>query len=64
MSDKRLKTRVFLKHETEADWLQSSFVPQLGEVVIYDPDNTHATARFKLGDGITNVNNLPFQIHY
>lgn len=31
-----------------------------GELIIYDPDNTHASPRFKVGDGTTKVNDLPF----
>lgn len=70
------KIKKFLfKHETEADWLLSSYIPDKGELVVFDrevnKDGTIATLpegrtepysyqRFKLGDGILNVNELPF----
>jgi hypothetical protein len=31
-----------------------------GELVIYDADEHNPLPRFKIGDGDTNVNNLPF----
>jgi hypothetical protein len=31
-----------------------------GELVVYDPDETHAFARLKIGDGVTSVVDLPF----
>lgn len=61
-SEKRIKSRVILKHATEADWLQATnFTPLEGEIIIYDEDSTHPYLRYKRGDGITNVNSLPFQ---
>jgi hypothetical protein len=56
-----LKTRIIHKHETEADWRKATgFTPLQGELIIYDIDDTHDYERFKIGDGKTNVNNLPF----
>lgn len=37
-----------------------SFVPQKGEAIIFEPDNEHSFSRLKIGDGITNVLDLPF----
>ena len=56
-----VKTRIQNKRNTEADWLdQASFIPLAGELIIYEADSTHTYARFKIGDGRTAVNDLPF----
>ena len=60
MTEKRLNTRIIHKHETEANWLLSSFVPLQGEIVIYDIDDNYSYERIKIGDGVQNVNALPF----
>lgn len=61
MSEKTFMTRIMHKHDIEANWLvATNFVPFEGELIVYDPDNTYTYSRFKIGDGITNVNNLPF----
>jgi hypothetical protein len=52
--------RVINKHETEANWLKSTFVPLQAEIVVYDIDETHTEPRFKIGDGKRTVNELPF----
>ena len=58
---KSLKTRIQNKHDIEANWLlASNFVPLAGEIIIYDPDETHDLPRVKIGDGETLVNNLKF----
>lgn len=57
---KRLKGKVIPKHETEAAWLLSNYIPEQGETIIYDVDETHTKARQKIGDGINKVKNLPF----
>ena len=62
MANKELKTRIILKHDTEANWNKAvNFIPKAGEIIIYDKDNSHTEVRFKLGDGVTNVNSLPFK---
>ena len=61
MPQKKLKTRIINKHDTEAHWeLATGFIPEDGEIIIYDPDETYDYARIKVGDGETNVNSLPF----
>lgn len=62
MSEKVLNNvRYILKHDTEENWKKASnFSPKNGEPIIYDIDSTHAKQRLKIGDGSTNVNNLPF----
>lgn len=60
-TEKTLKTRVVLKHDTEANWNKATtFIPKKGEVIIYDPDNTHTYSRQKIGDGEKTVVSLPF----
>ena len=54
--------RIIHKHDTEANWSKSSFIPKQGEIVIFDVDSTHNYERVKVGDGITNVNSLPFVV--
>lgn len=56
-----LNARVIHMHDIEANWkLASTFVPCLGEPIIYDPDENCTYSRMKVGDGIHNVNELPF----
>ena len=72
---KKLKSKVVHKHELEADWLKSTYLPEQGEWVVYDvevdangavlelPEGRTAPytyQRMKMGDGIHNVNELPF----
>lgn len=60
MPNKTIKTRIIQKHAVEADWLKATnFIPLKGELIIYDADATYTYPRFKVGDGITNVNDLP-----
>ena len=61
MATKNLKTRIQNKHDTEANWAKATtFKPLAGELIIYDKDSNNAKPRFKIGDGITTVTNLPF----
>lgn len=61
MADKKLKVRVQSKHDTAESWGKATnFKPLAGEIIIYDPDETHPIARQKIGDGETLVNDLPF----
>ena len=48
---------IVLKHDTAANWAKAkNFIPQKGEVIIYEDMDPS----FKVGDGIHNVNDLPF----
>ena len=48
---------ITLKHDSAANWAKAvNFIPQKGEVIIYDDMDPP----FKIGDGIHNVNDLPF----
>ena len=56
-----LKTRIQNKHDVEENWNKATgFTPMEGELIIYDADSTHSYKRLKIGDGVTNVINLPF----
>lgn len=62
-----IKTRIRLKSDTEANWNKAGprdgsagFVPLAGELIVYNADATHPFSRLKVGDGSTNVVNLPF----
>ena len=49
------------KGDIEANWNKAvGFVPLDKEIIIYKADDTHSTARFKVGDGVTTVQELPF----
>ena len=61
MAEKIMKTRIIHKHDTEENWNKATnFIPKQGEIIVYDVDATHDYARFKIGDGVTNVNSLLF----
>lgn len=56
MANKTYKSRVQLKNDTAANWSKaSSFTPLKGEMIVYSDLNS-----MKIGDGSTNVNDLPF----
>lgn len=62
-----MKNRIQIKHDTEENWKKAkNFIPLAGELILYDgvmdqKTNTYSTLpRFKIGDGIHNVNDLPF----
>ena len=72
MSDeKRLKARVAHKHKTRDEWFldvydaatdqkrSNPFIPLDGELIIFDADDKYEK-RFKFGDGVTDVWDLPF----
>lgn len=49
------------KHDIEANWLKATnFIPLAAETIVYDIDDTHDKPRFKIGDGIHTINELPF----
>ena len=61
MSETTLKTRIRLKCDIEANWNKTkNFIPLKGEAIIYLADINHTYPRVKIGDGITDVKNLPF----
>ena len=60
MSEKKFKSRIILKHDTESNWSKASFVPRAGEIVIYDIDSNYDYERLKIGDGSAQIGSLPF----
>lgn len=61
MVEKNLNARFIHKHDTEANWAKAeNFVPKRGELIVYDVDDNYTYERIKMGDGTTNVNELPF----
>lgn len=59
--EKTMKARVQHKHDIEANWLKATnFTPLASEIIVYDPDENYDYPRIKIGDGNTNINNLPF----
>lgn len=60
---KEIKSRIQQKHDIEANWkLAVNFIPKQGEIIIYDIDDNYDYERFKIGDGVTNINDLPFAL--
>lgn len=57
----RINTRIQQKHDIEANWIKAvNFIPKVGEIIVYDIDDSYNYERMKIGDGETNVNDLPF----
>lgn len=53
--------RISQLHKTEEDWAKySSFVPEAGELVLYDPDENYDYVRIKAGDGKHTLQELNF----
>lgn len=61
LAEKNIKSRIQHKHDTETNWIKAeNFIPLIGEIVVYDVDASNSVPRFKIGDGIRNINNLNF----
>ena len=61
MNEKRFNGRFTPKGDIEANWNKAvGFIPLDKEIIIYKPDENHSAARFKVGDGKTVVQDLPF----
>lgn len=57
-----LKTRISLLHDTEENWNNmTDFTPYDGEVIVYDKSDL-VSAGIKVGDGSTNLRELPFLV--
>lgn len=71
MATKNINARVTLKHDIEANWItagKNDFCPLAGEVIIFDPDDSYAMIRYKIGrwannekTELVNINDLPFE---
>ena len=63
MAEKTLNTRIVQKHDTQENWEKAlNFIPKVGEIIVYDVDAAYPYERFKIGDGVTTINNLPFTV--
>ena len=61
MSEQNFNTRIIHKHDIESNWIKAvNFIPLQGEIIVYDIDENYNYERVKIGDGIRNVNDLPF----
>lgn len=60
MAEKRFNGRWQEKHDTEQNWTSKNFIPNKGEIIVYDIDATYQAPRVKVGDGKTKVGELPF----
>lgn len=54
------QVRLKNKHDTQVTWDATDFIPLAGEIVIYDADESNTVARVKIGDGVTDISELPF----
>ena len=56
-----MKARISNLHKTEIEWLKlDSWVPEAGELIVYDPDENYTYSRLKVGDGINTLQDLSF----
>lgn len=63
MAEKKITGRVIQKHDVQKNWEKATnFTPMIGEIIVYDRDENYPYERFKIGDGETNVNDLPFAV--
>ena len=61
MAEKILSSRIVHKHDVAANWSKATgFTPRAGELIVYDIDADYTYERIKIGDGVRNVNTLPF----
>ena len=61
MKRKEINARVISKHDTPVEWkMATDFVPEQGEIIIYDETNEIGPSKIKIGDGKRNINDLPF----
>jgi hypothetical protein len=58
--EKSFKGKFIPKHMTAAEWNDSDYVPDRGEIIIYDADEFIKSPRLKCGDGQTPANTLSF----
>jgi hypothetical protein len=56
-----MKARISNLHKTELAWNRlSGFIPEAGEIIVYDPDDHYDYARLKVGDGKRALQELTF----
>lgn len=57
---KTITTRISNKTDTEQNWNSVDLVALNGELIVYSTDASHSSPRVKIGDGTTQVKDLPF----
>lgn len=58
-----MKARVSQLHRTAAAWKKlDDWIPEAGEIIVYDPDTDISYARVKIGDGKKPLKDLSFFI--
>lgn len=59
---KKITTRIINKHDVQANWDKDvvTFVPEQGEIIVYDADASFSYERIKIGDGVHVPKDLPF----
>ena len=63
MANQEFYSRIIHKHDTEENWIKAiNFIPKQGEIIIYDKDDNYDYERMKIGDGVSKVNDLPFNL--
>lgn len=63
MNQKEFASRIVHKHDIETNWNKATtFIPKQGEIIVYDIDNNYSYERFKIGDGINTITDLPFYL--
>lgn len=61
MAERELSSRIIHKHDLAENWEKATnFIPRQGELIVYDRDSNYTYERFKIGDGVTKVNDLSF----
>ena len=59
----QLNMRIIHTHDVQANWEKLvEFIPKAGELIVYDKDDLCSYERFKIGDGVTTLTNLPFTV--
>ena len=62
IKDVKYNIRAIPFHATEAEWNNMNYIPKQAEFIVYDVDSNNTSPRFKTGDGVTDVKNLPFTL--
>ena len=60
-----LNLRIIHTHDIQARWDSEelkTFIPRAGEIIVYDIDDSHDYERFKIGDGVKTITELPFTV--
>lgn len=60
--DSVIYKRMQQRNDVEENWNKAiNFIPLMGEIIVYNPDQNYSNIRFKIGDGKNFLKDLPFQ---